>query len=85
MQDLSLEITPVYEIEVDDAERPHTCRREVQGCGRTKAARPHHEDAPALQFRLACETNVGKREVPRVPQQLLMRQRGQLPDATPAI
>jgi hypothetical protein len=34
---------------------------------------------------LAFETYIRKREVPGVPQQLLMRQRRQFPAATPAI
>jgi len=34
---------------------------------------------------LAFVIYIGKREVPGVPQQLLMRQRRQFPDATPAI
>ena len=65
--------------------RSHAGRGEIERGGRPQAARANQQDARLAELRLTLETYIRKREVPRVAQQLLMRQRRQLPDATPAI
>src|SRR5206468_2524087 len=85
VEDVAWQVAEIDQIEVHQSQRAHTGRGEIQRRRRPQSARADKQDACVTQFRLAFETYIGKREVPGVPQQLLMRQRRQWTDATPAI
>ena len=85
MDDLALQVAGIDEIEIDEPKRPDPRRGEIQRRRRSQSTRADEHHARALEFRLAFETYIRKREVPGIPQQLLMRQRCQFPAAAPAI
>ncbi len=85
MQDLALQVAAIDQVEIDETECADPGRSQVQRGGRSQAAGADQQHACALEFRLACEPYIGKCEVPGVAEQLLMRQRRQLPVAAPAI
>ncbi len=85
VEDLALQVAAIHEIEIDDPECADAGRGEIERRGRSQTPRADQQDACVTELRLALETYIREREVPRVPQQLLRRQRRQFPDATPAI
>src|SRR5437899_1159016 len=85
VHDLALQVAGVDDIEVDDAEGAHTGCSEIQRGRRPEASGADQENACRAKRGLTLETYIGKGEVPRVPQQLLVRQHRQFPKPTPAI
>ncbi len=78
MEHLALQVGPVDHVEIDDAERTDTGGRQVERGRRAEPARAHEQHPCCLQFALALDSHVGKNEVPRVAQDLIVRQFGQL-------
>src|SRR5436309_3103459 len=78
MQDLSMEIRHVDDVEVHEAERADTRGREIQRGGRAESARADEQDARGLDPPLAIERDVGKNEMPAVAEKLFSRQLGQV-------
>ena len=76
MDDLALQVGLVHHVEVDDAERAHTGRGQVEQRRRAQAAGPHDQDLRVLQPLLPGHPDVRDDEVPAVPGDLVDGQLG---------
>mgnify|MGYP006866090249 CR=1 FL=1 len=63
VQDLPLEVARVNDVEVDDAERSHSRRCEVEPHGGAEADGAHEEDTGVLEPALPLHPHVGEEEV----------------------
>jgi hypothetical protein len=76
VNDLALQVGLVHDIEIDDAERAHTGRRQVEQRRRTQAARPDDEDTGVLQPLLPGHADLRDDQVTRIALHLVKRQLG---------
>ena len=71
-----MEVAQLDDVRVDDADRPHSGRREVEQRRRPEPARADDEHARRGEPLLSLETHSGHEDVPRVAGEL---RTGQLP------
>jgi hypothetical protein len=74
MDNLTLEIADVDDVEVDEAKCPDPGRREIEGRRRTKAARADAKHAGRLQPPLPFHSDFGEEQVAAVALTLLGRE-----------
>src|SRR5512141_2428338 len=67
VQELPVKIRNIDAIEIDHADAAHTCAGEVEGGKTSQPAGPDHEDGRALQLLLPFPADLGKGELPAVP------------------
>ena len=73
VQDLPLQVGQIDDIEVDDTQRAHTGRRQIQSHRRAQASSSDAEHACLLQLELTLDADLGQDEVARVAQGLVVR------------
>ena len=71
VDDLALEVGQVDDVEVDDADRPHARRREVERGRRAEPARADQQHLGGQQLRLARGADLGDQQVAAVALALL--------------
>ncbi len=76
VDDLPLQVGEVHDVEVDDADRSHAGRGQIERERRAQAARADGEHARRLELALALHADLGQEEVARVPQHLGVRELG---------
>jgi hypothetical protein len=74
VQDLTLQVGLIDDVEIDDADRTDAGRAQVQTEWRAEAAGAHHEHARRAQLALSFEADLRHDEVPAVPADLILRQ-----------
>ena len=80
MQDLALQVRRVDLVHVDDADRAHPGRGEIERGGRSEAAGAEHQHLRVEQFDLAGDADLGQQQVALVAVGLFRAQRhGLLP------
>jgi hypothetical protein len=75
VDDLTLQVRLVDDVEVDDAESAHAGRGEVHQRGRAEAAGTYAQHSGVLQPLLPIHRDVGDDQVPRVAPDLVRSQR----------
>src|SRR5215470_7865607 len=77
MQDLSLQIAVIDDVEIDQPQSPYARRRQIQAQGRTQSARADQKRARGLQFALTFQPDFGQNQVAVVASQFVFVQFGQ--------
>ncbi len=82
VENLALEIRPVDEVEIGQAEPADSRRRKIERRRRAQAAHSDDEDAPRRQALLARDPDLGQRQMARITAQVDDRQTLHRVDAT---
>src|SRR5262249_3707388 len=77
MQDLSLQIAVIDDVEIDQPQPPDAGRRQIQTQRRTQSARADQKRARGLQFALTFQPDFGQNQVAVVASQFVFVQFGQ--------
>src|SRR5262245_872527 len=77
MQDLSLQIAVIDDVEIDQPQSPDASRRQIQAQRRTQSPRADQKRARGLQFALTFQPDFGQNQVAVVASQFVFVQFGQ--------